>query len=140
VSSINNSPERSSSTNSGALRLTGDSNLPLAPSEVLRRIKPVPHISVNKTTEKQQATGLTFSEFVKSKQELKEAKAERGKRKVQCGPETSSMNKRKSFSLKKNVGNPEVDSLLCAECWENYYTTRKEKLLDSMFEVFKMAT
>jgi hypothetical protein len=100
---------------------------PVPPFKALNGISPLPRISVNKGTKKQEATVLATSEFIKSTQELKEAKAEGGKRKMEGGPQTSNMNqKRQSFTLEKTVGNPEVDSHSCAECWENCYTTRRK--------------
>jgi hypothetical protein len=66
----------------------------LTPSKVLNSISPLPRIYVNKTTKKQQATVLTSTELSKNKQELKE-KAEREKRKVEGGPQSSSMNQKK---------------------------------------------
>jgi hypothetical protein len=62
VLSINNSPDHSSSTNSGALLHIRHSK-PLTLSE----IRPVHHVSVNNTTVKRRAT-LTSSEFIKNKQ------------------------------------------------------------------------
>jgi hypothetical protein len=52
-SPVDNSPEHSSSTNSGALRHIGHPKPPLTPSKVLNKISPVPNISVKKTTKKQ---------------------------------------------------------------------------------------
>jgi hypothetical protein len=50
---------------------------------------------VNKTTKKQRPTVLTSPEYIKNKQELEEGKAEREKGKIEGGPQTSSMDKKK---------------------------------------------
>jgi len=60
-----NSPEHSSSENSGAPRHTERSKPPLTPSKMLCNISPLPHIPVKKTTKKQ-ATVLTSSQFIRN--------------------------------------------------------------------------
>jgi hypothetical protein len=49
---INNSPEYSSSANSGALRHIRHSKPVVTSPEVLNKVSPLPHIPVNKTTKK----------------------------------------------------------------------------------------
>jgi hypothetical protein len=66
-SSVNNSHEHSSSTNSRALHRIGHSKPPLTPSKVLNKTSPVPRIPVKKTTKKQLATVSRSSEFIENK-------------------------------------------------------------------------
>jgi hypothetical protein len=97
---------------------------------VANSIGPLPHNRL-KTTEKQQATALTASEFAEKKQELKDTNAGREEMKMEGTSKTSSVNKIKQiFASKQTAASPAASPQSCAErCTTN----------GKMAEVFKMA-
>ena len=107
------------------------SNTIISPTKLLHEVSPLPKLPAKKkTARKQSAVELTSPENVKKRRllnnerELKEKikVARKNKRKLK------EADKGKKPNITKEDENPtSSDTNRCAECWENYFTTKKKE-------------
>lgn len=103
------------------------------PSKILKKLSPVPRITLKRAPRKQLATVLTSDEFIAEKKRKSDSKIQKGKKSSTVDfpkPKKKTMavtsrNRPTTISASSTI-DKEVDSNNCVECWENYFTTSRK--------------
>lgn len=103
------------------------------PSKILKKLSPIPRITLKRAPRKQLATVLTSDEFIAEKKRKSDSKIQKGKKSSTVDLPKS---KKKTMAATSRNGpttnsasstiDKEVDSNNCVECWENYFTTSRK--------------